>query len=64
MWYPSQAELIQANLITGVADGHQFAASGYGASISRERFDAKFKSVPLFYALQKSNPKVYDDFIH
>ena len=37
LWTPSIDELLQARVVTAISDGSNFAASGYGAKVNREK---------------------------
>lgn len=63
MWYPSKEELLKANVITGIADQYKFAVSGFGAVVTQDEFDRQFKSVSLFAALKKADPRTYSELI-
>lgn len=41
VWTPSSDELLRARAITAVSDGSNYAASGYGAAVTREDVAAK-----------------------
>lgn len=61
MWYPTHAQLRGANVITGVADGSQFAASGYTIGITQEQMADQMValSAPL-KAMKARLPDVFE----
>ena len=60
MWYPTHEELAQSGLSFQVADGSQFAVSGYGGAVSREDFDALGDDIPAYAALRDRMPAAFD----
>jgi hypothetical protein len=62
IWEPSAEILAAADVITGMADGTQFAMSGFSGDVTRERM-AKFlaQTMPLVLALKDTLPKDYDE---
>lgn len=64
MWMPSSGELLRANVITAVSDGSDFAASGYGAEVTREDMTAKLsKALPVLATMKEKLPKDYTSFV-
>ena len=63
MWRPSHAELLAAGVISGVADGSRFAASGYAASLSLAEFKQGISNIPFFAALQRADPAAFDEVL-
>ena len=64
MWIPSLDELRDANVITNISNGGDFAASGFGEEVSRETMAADLmKALPLLQALKERSPKKYDAVI-
>jgi GYF domain 2 len=61
MWIPSLDELRDANVITNISNGGDFAASGLGAEVTRESMAADLtKALPLLQALKERFPTKYD----
>ena len=46
VWYPTQAELLAANVVTNLADAATFAMSGYGSDVSIPELAPKIGAVP------------------
>jgi hypothetical protein len=64
MWSPSLDELRRANVITNISDGSDFAASGFGAEVTRESMSSMLvKMSPTLQAMKERNPKKYDTVI-
>jgi hypothetical protein len=64
MWNPSLDELRRANVITGISDGSDFAASGFGAEVTRESMSSMLvKALPTLQALKERFPTKYDTVI-
>ena len=60
MWTPSPDELLAAKVITAVSDGTHFAASGYGAHLTREGMAAKLtEHLPILQTMRERLPKDY-----
>ncbi|WNJ88941.1 hypothetical protein [Bosea sp. 685] len=58
MWYPTVPELSFAQAITDVADGSEFAASGYPAGATAEKLaEGLAKYVPAYAAMQARLPQ-------
>ena len=55
-WYPTTSELLQANVITGVADDPEHAAQEFDA---RARLEADFLTVPVFAVLRRLEPDTF-----
>jgi hypothetical protein len=63
MWKPTVAELIAANVITGVSDSTQFAASGFG-DVTKESMATKLASaIPLLSEIKERLPQGYDAIV-
>jgi hypothetical protein len=62
IWTPSAELMAKADVITGVSDGGDFAISGFGSDVSKDRI-AFFlaKGLPLLRTLRDKFPKKYDD---
>jgi hypothetical protein len=54
MWTPPHAELLRANVITGVAPVVPAPASDVGTEV-----DAEFQAIPVFVAIKKAEPSIY-----
>jgi hypothetical protein len=63
IWRPSPAELLAAGVISGIADGSRFAASGYAASLSPAEFKQGILNNPLFAALQRADPDAFEEVL-
>jgi hypothetical protein len=64
MWMPSSSELLRANVITAVSDGSDFAASGYGAEVTRESMAEKLTAaLPVLSAMKDRLPGEHAKFI-
>jgi len=55
-WYPTTSELLQANVITGIADDPEHAAQEFDA---RARLEADFLTVPVFAVLRRLEPDTF-----
>jgi hypothetical protein len=73
MWYPTSLELSVANAITDIAEGSEFAASGYETGATAELFaEILAKYVPAYAAMQARLPQdfqriagaYYDDYLN
>jgi hypothetical protein len=61
MWMPSLDELRDANVITNISNGGDFAASGFGDEVTRKSMAADLtKALPLLEALKERSPKKYN----
>ncbi len=56
MWYPTVAELMDAHVITGIADNYRFAASGFGVRPDAQSFEMQLRRTPLFDAIAANEP--------
>jgi hypothetical protein len=64
MWKPSVDILTAAHVITGLSDGTDFAISGLGANLSRDRVAVMMtKNAPILRAMQSRYPKDFDHII-
>jgi GYF domain 2 len=64
MWRPSLDELRRANVITGISGGSDFAASGFGAEVSRESMSSSLaEALPTLRAMKERVPEKYDSVI-
>jgi hypothetical protein len=64
MWKPSSDLMAAADVITGLSDGADFAISGFGADISKNRLaNTLEKALPLLDALRDRFPKYYDGIV-
>lgn len=59
MWFPTVSELQSAKVITGVADGYKFAASGYGIDATNENFAKELRRESVFQAVEQADPKAF-----
>ncbi|WP_421699259.1 hypothetical protein [Ancylobacter sp.] len=64
LWTPSLKELQDANVVTDVADGSQFAASGFGRQAGKEAFAGFMVEESEVLAWQKrAQPEAFDDAV-
>jgi hypothetical protein len=64
VWTPSAEIMATADVITGISNGADFAISGFGSDVSKERIALFFvKNVPLLQSLKDRFPKKYDEII-
>ena len=64
MWKPTVDELFKAKVITGVSDGTQFAASGFG-DVTKESLAIDLaNSIPLLSAIKERLPEDYDVIVN
>jgi hypothetical protein len=64
MWKPSAELLAAAHVITGPSDGTDFAISGFGGDVSKDRMaDLLAGDLPLLQPLKDRFPKDYDDVV-
>lgn len=64
LWKPSLKELQDANVVTDVADGSQFAASGFGARASKEAFaDHMVEESEVLAWQEDAQPEAFDDAV-
>ncbi|GGF46388.1 hypothetical protein GCM10007301_02360 [Azorhizobium oxalatiphilum] len=64
MWYPPLPELRMAKVITDVAARGQFAVSGYGMILTREKMATLLAdSLPLYAALEARMPDAYGTLV-
>ena len=57
IWNPTVQELKDANVITSVSDGTQFAVSGYGGNLPKSVFEEQLsKNVPILMSLKTKYP--------
>ena len=63
MWKPTVAELLAANVITGIADEAKFAASGWG-DLTKEGLATKLaNAIPVLAAIKERLPQDYDSIV-
>lgn len=64
MWKPSAELMAAADVITGLSDGTDFAMSGFGGDVSKNRMaDMLASGLPVLQALKERFPKDYDGII-
>jgi hypothetical protein len=64
MWKPSDELMAAAEVITGLSDGTDFAVSGFGGDVSKDRMaEMLARGLPLLQALKERFPKDYDGII-
>jgi hypothetical protein len=59
IWYPTTAELTAAHVINGVADERHYATTGVRDWRDPARLEAEFLEVPIFAALKRAEPAIY-----
>jgi len=57
VWYPNTQQLLDAHVITAVADEHEYARNGFNPA--RAGLEADFLSVPVFAVLQRLEPATF-----
>jgi len=60
VWYPSNDELIDANVITATVDARYFGFSGVSQWREAHKLEEEILDSPLFSALSKHDPANYD----
>ncbi|AWM87130.1 hypothetical protein [Microvirga sp. 17 mud 1-3] len=63
MWTPNPDELIAGRAISGVVDSSRYAASGFGANLTREAISDKLTKVGLFAAIRDVEPRVFSNIV-
>ena len=63
MWRPTVDELLKANVITGVSDGTQFAASGFGDATKENLAIKLANALPLLAEIKDRLPQAYDTIV-
>src|SRR6266436_4037246 len=64
MWTPSAQLMAAADVITRLSDGTEFAVSGFGGDVSKDRMaDMLARALPLLKALKDRFPKDYDGIV-
>jgi hypothetical protein len=63
LWKPTIPELLEAKAITGVSDGTQFAASGYGDTTKEGIATTLAKASSVFAAIKEHLPDDYDTMV-
>lgn len=64
MWEPSVGELLDAHVVTAISSGNEFAASGIGGNITRNRLiDEIVPQLPLLKPLEDRYPKEFNTLI-
>ena len=61
IWYPTDAELADAKVVTAFVDSYRFAASGFGAYATLMSFEDSLRRTPGLEALSESQPELFDD---
>jgi hypothetical protein len=59
IWYPTDTELAQANVVSAIVDPYRFAASGLGFNASFSDFQNALRRTPIFSALEAAAPAVF-----
>ncbi|MGB8401585.1 GYF domain-containing protein [Bradyrhizobium sp.] len=64
LWKPASSVLLQANVITAISDGSDFAMSGIGTSLTKSDLGTKLsKTIPLLEPLRARFPNEYDSVV-
>jgi hypothetical protein len=63
MWKPNPDELMAGRVISGVVDNSRYAASGYGANLTREAIADKLAKVGLYSAIRDAEPRVFSNIV-
>ena len=61
IWYPTDAELADAKVVTAFVDSYRFAASGFGAYATLMVVEDSLRRTPGLEALSESQPELFDD---
>jgi hypothetical protein len=61
IWYPTDAELAQARVVTTFVDSYRFAASGFGTYATLMTVEGALRRTPALEALSESQPELFDD---
>lgn len=61
MWYPTASELLGAHVITAVVDERDYALTGVSGWRDRAKLEADFAATPIFAALERAEPKTYEN---
>ncbi len=59
MWFPSTKELLQAKVITGVADPSRFAPTGLGAAATAENVGAALVKLGFYESIRRVDPNAF-----
>jgi hypothetical protein len=59
MWFPTQRELLAANVITKIVDSSNFASSGINDWQKPDIADKALLSIPLYVGLKEKDPESY-----
>jgi hypothetical protein len=60
IWYPTTEELVAAHVVTAVVDERAFGATGFTKWRDRQALEREFAEVPLYAAIAKATPAVYE----
>ena len=63
MWEPSESELLNAGVITGISNGSDYAASGYN-EISKDSFYKSLSKARPYAAISVRFPKTFEDMVN
>lgn len=61
IWYPTDAELAQARVVTTFVDSYRFAASGFGTYATLMTVEGALRRTPALEALSESQPELFDE---
>lgn len=61
IWYPTEQELIDGRVVTGIVDSYRFAASGFGANASLMVFENALRETSALATLANSEPHLFEE---
>jgi len=59
IWYPETRELIDAKIVTAIADSKKFAQSGVKNRLTLEEAENALSGIPVYRALKAHDPQMY-----
>jgi ATP-dependent protease ClpP protease subunit len=63
MWYPTNAEMVKAGVVTGTATSDQFAASNLALFSDDSKARMVLDGLPLYAGLKSAYPEDYEDLV-
>ena len=64
MWYPTHAELKEANIIHGIISGDEYSLSGFPTEISRESIEEEILNIRLYDSIKRREPKIFEEILN
>jgi hypothetical protein len=61
MWYPTDAELGAARVVTAIVDSYRYAASGFGAQGTLMVFEDALRQTPAIEVLETAEPRLFEE---